>query len=195
MGRTAELATVRSLVDGVRRGRGGVLLVGGEAGIGKTRLLREVAERARDAGLAVVSGRAVEGSGTYRPLAEALADQLREAAPAFFRGASCQAVLGQLLPGWTGDGGRPLSVDLAVRIGEAALALLREAGGDHGCLMVLDDMHWADADTLAVVEYLAGAVRGRPILVALAACDDEPLPGVLSRLTRREEVTALRSDG
>ncbi|GAA1021652.1 hypothetical protein GCM10009556_089910 [Acrocarpospora pleiomorpha] len=80
VGRAAELATVRSMVDGVRRGRGGVLLVSGEAGIGKSRLLREAAERARDAGLAVATGRAVEGGGTYRPLSEALG-ALRSATP------------------------------------------------------------------------------------------------------------------
>jgi predicted ATPase len=161
VGRAAEQATVRSLVDGVRRGWGGVALVSGEAGIGKTRLLREAAERARDAGLAVVSGRAVEGGGTYRPLTEALLDQLWEASPDFSEEPSCRAVLGRLLPGWAGAGGMSLNVDPALVVGEAVLSLLRVVGGDHGCLMV-------------------------------PACDDEPLSGVLSRLIRREEVTALR---
>lgn len=131
VGRAAELATVRSLVDGVRRGRGGFLLVSGEAGIGKTRLLREAAERARDAGLAVVSGRAVEGGGTYRPLTEALVGHLREAWPASSEESSCRVVLGRLLPGWAGDGGMSLNVDPALVLSEAVLSLLRVGAVAH----------------------------------------------------------------
>lgn len=61
VGRGAELATARRPVDAVAAGRGGALLVAGEAGIGKTRLLDEVAGRAAERGLPVLSGRAVQG--------------------------------------------------------------------------------------------------------------------------------------
>ncbi|MBO3748376.1 AAA family ATPase [Streptosporangiaceae bacterium NEAU-GS5] len=182
VGRTAEVAAVRGLVDGVRRGRGGLALVIGEAGIGKTRLLRESTARAREAGLTVMSGRAVEGGGTYRPILEALAGHL----PDFSHGSSrCQSVPGGLLPGWT-------NVDQALVLGEGLLRLLREVSGDHGCLMVLDDMQWADADTLALLEYLAAATRERPILIMASASADGPPSGLLSRVMRGEDVTTLR---
>ncbi|MGW4638586.1 ATP-binding protein [Sphaerisporangium sp. NPDC004334] len=192
VGRSAELAVVRGLVDGVGQGRGGLVLVTGEAGIGKTRLLREAAGRARRSGLVVLSGRAVEGGGTYRPITEALADPLRDLWPALAHEPSCRSVLDRLLPGWTGDQGSALDVDPVLVLGEALLRLLRDVAGDRGCLVVLDDLHWADGDTLALVEYLAGAVRQWPILVVASVCDDEPPPGVLSRVRRRDDVTALR---
>ncbi|WP_066367103.1 ATP-binding protein [Herbidospora mongoliensis] len=173
VGRTAELATVRGMVDGVRRGRGGVLLISGESGIGKTRLLREAADQARKAGLAVASGRAVEGGATYRPLAEAL---------------------GKWHEAWPGCP-EPVvnpAVDPALVICGEVLKLLRAGGGERGCLLVLDDLHWADGDTLAVLDYLTGAFLDEPILVVASVCDDEAVPGVLTRMMRRDEVTTLR---
>ncbi|GAB1819098.1 AAA family ATPase [Herbidospora sp. RD11066] len=173
VGRSAELATVRSLVDGVGRGRGGVLLVTGESGIGKTRLLRAAADRARSAGLAVASGRAVEGGATYRPLAEALS-KWHAAWP------GCPAPV--VDP----------AVDPALVICAEVLKLLRKGAGDRGCLMVLDDLHWADGDTLAVLDYLTATFLDEPILVVASVCDDETTPGVLTRMMRRDEVTTLR---
>ncbi|HSK57803.1 MAG TPA: ATP-binding protein, partial [Actinomycetospora sp.] len=75
IGRDRERDTVRRCVEALRHGTGGTLLVTGEAGVGKTRLLREVIDTA--AGLPVLTGRAVPGGGAYRPLVEALAPPLR----------------------------------------------------------------------------------------------------------------------
>jgi predicted ATPase len=72
VGRTAELERLRQLLTGAATGHGGTALVLGEAGIGKTRLLDEVARAAADRGLAVLRGAAAAGAGAYRPVAEAV---------------------------------------------------------------------------------------------------------------------------
>ncbi len=75
-------------------------------------------------------------------------------------------------------------------LGEGVLALLAEAGGERGCLLVLEDLHWADPDTLDLVGYLAGAVTGTRVLLVLTARDDVVLPGV-ARLAAAPGVTVL----
>ena len=104
VGRAAELAMARGLVDGLAAGRGAVLLVAGEAGIGKTRLLDEVAARAADGGLTVLSGRAVQGGGTFRAVAGAVLvlDDPAHAAHPTLRG--YRTALGRLLPSWAEPG-------------------------------------------------------------------------------------------
>jgi DNA-binding CsgD family transcriptional regulator len=196
VGRDRELTTVRGLVDAVSRGTGGTLLVTGEAGIGKSRLLAEAVARARETGLLVVSGRAVEGGGTYRPIAEALASLPLDAAP----DPSSEALrpyrqaLSRLLPGWSEveaavAGDRPPTVDPLVVLGEGVLRHLTHTGG---CLVVLEDLHWADADTLALVDYLAGRAPAWPILLALSARDDEAESQAVRALAAGSAVTAVR---
>lgn len=179
VGRAAELATARGLVDGVAAGRGGALLVAGEAGIGKTRLLDEVAVRAAEHGLPVLAGRAVQGGGTYRAVAGAviglLDDPAHTAAPAL---RPYRAALGRLLPSWAAPdpaGPAGAEADPVVVLAEGLLRLLRVAlGAAPGCVLRLEDLHWADDDTLALVEHLASAAADAPVLLACSARDDAP---------------------
>jgi hypothetical protein len=71
--RNAELRTLTTVIDAVPSGSGGVALITGEAGIGKTRLLQEARREADLRGLLVLRGRALESGGAYRPLVEAFA--------------------------------------------------------------------------------------------------------------------------
>jgi DNA-binding CsgD family transcriptional regulator len=180
VGRAAELATARGLVDGVAAGRGGALLVAGEAGIGKTRLLDEVAVRAAEHGLPVLAGRAVQGGGTYRAVAGAvlvLDDPAPAALPAL---RPYRAALGRLLPSWaaSADGATAqgaADADPVVVLAEGLLRLLRVAlGPAPGCVLRLEDLHWADDDTLALVEHLATTAADSPVLLACSARDDAP---------------------
>jgi DNA-binding CsgD family transcriptional regulator len=179
VGRAAELATARGLVDAVAAGRGGALLVAGEAGIGKTRLLDDVAARAVERGLPVLSGRAVQGGGTFRAVAGAVIGLLDDPARAHDPTLRpYRAALARLLPSW----GEPdagidpqISADPVVVLAEGLLRLLRLALGDApGCVLRLEDLHWADDDTLALVEHLASAAAGSPVLLACSARDDAP---------------------
>ncbi|HEU5265188.1 MAG TPA: ATP-binding protein, partial [Jatrophihabitans sp.] len=104
IGRDAELATGRRLLDAARAGAGHGLLVSGEAGIGKSRLILELSDDARSAGMTVLSGHAVPGGATYRAVASALLGQRFDpglrTSPALrpFR-----AALTAVLPGWGGE--------------------------------------------------------------------------------------------
>src|SRR4051812_50013380 len=102
------MAAVCSAVTRVAAGRGGVLLVVGEAGVGKSRLLAEAAELARGRQVHVLSGQAAESGGAYRPLIEALlrggGDDLDPGTGA----APYRAARGRRLPGRpVGAGGGP----------------------------------------------------------------------------------------
>ena len=191
VGRRAELATAFGLVDAAARGQGGALLVTGEAGIGKSRLAEELRGRAAAAGMTVLVGRSVDGGGTYRAVTEALARLLRTRValddPAL---RPYRAALRRLLPGIADeplasapDTGAP---DTTVMLGEGVLALL--AG--QPTLLVLEDLHWADPDTLDLVRYLAGALVDAPVLLVATARDDVTRPA-LARLAAEVRTLAL----
>jgi DNA-binding CsgD family transcriptional regulator len=195
VGRAAELTVVRRLVDAAASGGGAVLLVTGEAGIGKSRLLGAATDLATKRGLTVLTGRAVEGAGTYRPIAHALVGHLRGSPPAEQEELRpYRAALRRLVPGMAEDwvepergGGDPLLV-----LGEGLVRLLGAIGAGVGCLLVLEDLHWADADTLALVDYLAGAVQDSSVLLVASARDDWPGAAAVDRLTLTPGVTTLR---
>jgi DNA-binding CsgD family transcriptional regulator len=175
IGRDVELAIVRQFITS---GTGGVLAVLGEAGIGKSRLLSEAAAVAARAGLTVHAGRAVEGNGSYRAVAQALANVsgFSETLRPY------RAALGLVLPAWRLPNDS-ISVDPAVLLGEGLIRLL------DGALLVLDDLQWADPETAALVTYLAESARGRRLLVAIAMRTDEP-----ALLSPTPAMTALTLD-
>jgi predicted ATPase len=110
--RDAELATLRRLVGAAAAGAGGVVVVHGEAGIGKSRLLSEVRGLATRAGLTVHTGRAVEGNGSYRAVAQALAGLLvPKEIPNELR--PYRAALSRIVPMWSAPD-TAISVDPAV---------------------------------------------------------------------------------
>ena len=169
--RDAELATLRRLVAATAAGAGGVVVVHGEAGIGKSRLLSELRTLAVGAGLTVHSGRAVEGNGSYRAVAQALADlSVPDEISAEFR--PYRAALGRVGPAFSAADAS-ISVDPAVLLGEGLVRLL------DGAVLLLDDLHWADPETVALVTYLAEAATTRRLLVAAAVRADEPAPALV----------------
>ncbi len=203
VGRSAEVAVLGRALEQARAGRGRVVLVHGETGIGKTRLLAELAHGAAAARSDVLTGHAVRGSGAYRAVAEALVGHLRAGATVNADAlGGYTGVLGRLLPDWPGGhdargrpdpqpGPEPMA-DAGVVLGEAVARFLAELGREHGCLLVLEDLHWADPDTLAVVQHLAQAVGRSPVLVAASARDDEPGVDTVARLTGLPGLLAVR---
>jgi DNA-binding CsgD family transcriptional regulator len=183
VGRRAELTALRSAVDKAARGTGAAVVVLGEAGIGKSRLVADAAARARAAGVAVLVGRAVAGGGAYRAVAAALAGHLRDRSPTDEGLRPFLPALRRLLPAWTPDGSDPADEsDPTVVLGEGVLRLLRPVAADGGCLLALEDLHWADADTVALVEYLADAAPAAGLLLIASARDDGPRGAALGRL-------------
>jgi DNA-binding CsgD family transcriptional regulator/tetratricopeptide (TPR) repeat protein len=188
--RAREVVLLDGLLDEAARGRGRVVLVTGEPGVGKSRLVAEHVERARSAGTPVLVGRAVEGGGAFRPLADALLAHQRQGRlpPADALGPFAPA-LGRLVPGWAAAGDPDAGLDLPLLVSEGLVRLLRLLGSGSGVVLALDDLHWADADTLTVLDRLAEAVQGLPALLVLAAREGQQ--PALERLRAAAGVEAL----
>ena len=170
VGRGEELHVVQAAVNRLAEGRGGAMAVVGAAGVGKSRLARETAAIASAGGATVLTGRAVTtGTSTpNRPLIEALAPWTRaHAATDVDLGAHARA-LEALVPGTAGVVTDALS---PVFVAEALLRLLPHLG--EPIVLALEDLHWADDETLAAVEYLADAAETLPLLVVGTMRDDE----------------------
>jgi DNA-binding CsgD family transcriptional regulator len=153
VGRGSDLEAPVRMLDA---GYGGAVVVLGEAGIGKSRLVRELTGHARARGLVVVSGRAVQSRQPtpYRPLAEAVMGACRRLRlPADPELIPYRPALGRLLPEWSRPerDAAPVSV---VTLGEGVLRLVKALAGEGGAVLVIEDLHWADMETLGVLEYV-----------------------------------------
>jgi DNA-binding CsgD family transcriptional regulator/tetratricopeptide (TPR) repeat protein len=142
----------------------GVTFLTGESGVGKSRLTVELARIAAERGFAVLAGRAVQAADTARlgPIVEALTEVARTtpmpADPALL---PYRSALASIVPGWSGSTELKPEVSPLV-LGEALLRLLIAIGGQ-GTLLVLEDLQFADPQTLAIVEYLADNLCGEPV--------------------------------
>ena len=209
VGREQELATLLRRLEDIGSGEGGVVVISGEPGIGKTRLLREVSEHAEARGVLVLVGHAYEMDGLppYLPFREALGDYIRRYGLTALRehlGAGI-AQLTALLPELQGR-----MADRALAGGNAtdyARYALFEAVADclctiaqaaqGGLLLVLEDLHWADAASLLLVQYLAHRLAGVPLLLAISARasaldQTAPLQETLAALSREASTARLR---
>lgn len=199
VGRTAELAT---LIDAfVRAGAGEpqALLVGGEAGVGKTRLVEEYAATVRDRGGIVALGGCVEigadglpfapFSTALRQLRRELPDQLTAAAD------GQEEELARLLPELAVAAAREARRDEQgmARLFELTARLLERVAAEHTVVLVLEDLHWADASTRHLLAYLFRTLRtGRLVVLATYRSDDihrrHPLRPLLAELDRLRTV-------
>jgi DNA-binding CsgD family transcriptional regulator len=176
VGRDDELDLLAASLDAACEGRGGAIVICGEAGIGKTRLARSAEEFARERGMVVLGGRAsaVDASTPYSPLVEALqAAPVASRPPVDFGLEPYRAALGHLLPLWAA--GVP-AAEARLLLPEATLRLLRHLAADAGLLLVVEDAHWADADTLGLLDHVADLLRSERVLFILTERSDTPGP-------------------
>ncbi len=194
IGRHAELAALDAALERTVKRRGGAVFLTGEAGIGKSRLARETASRAFSTGMRVLRGRAstLSTAVPFRPLTEALLGLFRNGeAPDYPELVPYRPVLGRLIPEWhepspTGGG------ESLVILAEAVLRLLALAGRDGGCLLALDDLQDADAETLTVIEYLVDNLERQPVLLlATMRAENGPAFDLVSGAGRRAAATLV----
>jgi len=194
VGRGGEFGHLRRLVESMERNTTGrLVLVHGEAGVGKSRLVREVSATAREAGVTVFSGRAVPSGEAYRPLAEALSAALRDRPLPRENGLRPYLpALAALLP----DAGIEGRSDPrgGVVLGEAILRLVTALAGRRGAMLVLEDLHWADPDTLDVLSYLADAADTSPVVLVATARDELDPPQRLVDLANACQADVLPLD-
>jgi tetratricopeptide (TPR) repeat protein len=186
VGRQREREAVRALAEAAAAGRAReVTLVTGEPGIGKTRLLDALVDEVLRQGGRTMRGRAFEAEGV-RPYG-AWIDALRSL-PVAEAAAGLVADLAPLLPEL--DAAAPAGGDRN-RLFDAVVALLgRLAAAQPPLAIVIDDMHWLDEASLALVHYVSRALAGAPLLLAGAARPgelfDNPPALRLSRALARE---------
>lgn len=181
VGRDAELTSLHEQLVHAGRGEGSVALVAGEAGIGKTRLLAELAKRAQRDGWTTLSGRSYDTAGMppYLPFREALRTHLRDCPSDQLTAQLGEdtAEVARLLPEARARLPHVATLPPATpaearyRLFEAVsdvLIRVARTPGRAGLLMCLDDLHWADESSLLLLEHLGRRLAGTPLLVAVA---------------------------
>jgi DNA-binding CsgD family transcriptional regulator len=211
VGRAAEMAALETAFETVRQGSPAALLIGGEAGVGKTRLVGEFTVRAEAAGARVLTGGCLELGADglpFGPFTAMLRDLVREIGADEIVGmlpGSSRAIreLARLLPelassaadGLAGaDGGALASVETAgearARLFEEFLTLLERLAGQRPLVLVVEDAHWADRSSRDLIAFLVGYQRSlHNVLIAVTFRSDElhrthPLRALLAELAR-----------
>ncbi len=206
VGRRDQHEVAREALDRAESGRPTFLIVAGDAGVGKTRFVDEVARGAEAGGWRTLVGGCVQmGDDTlpYAPILEALrrlADGVRPGDLATLLGPG-SSELGRLLPdlvrsptaeAGTGDGAMASGQG---RLLEALLAVLRHLAADRPLLFVVEDIHWADPSTLAMLGYLGRNLGGSIVLIATYRSDElhrrHPLLPFVAELERRGGVERI----
>jgi DNA-binding CsgD family transcriptional regulator len=186
VGRSVEVRALESALEEALGGRGSCVVLTGEAGLGKSRLIRELVQMAGNRGARVVTGRAVPTStaAAYRPWTEALLQLLRsETLPKDPTLVPWLSHLAALLPGIVGDEGPAESAGADAIRGEAVLRLLCRLCPE-GLVVALEDMHWADPDSVALLEYLADNAASQRLLLVVSLRTESPSPA--TELVRRQ---------
>ncbi len=200
VGRELELAQLEAALADAAAGQPSLAFVVGESGVGKTRLVTELAERARAGGSRVLRGDCVqlgEGELAYAPLVSALRPLARDADPVLTGlGPEVLAELGTLLPGIAAAREQGVRPGEQARVFEALLAVLDGLSREQPLLLIIEDLHWADASTRAFLRFLAAALGREPLLVVATYRPDElhrrhPLRPLVADL---ERTRALRVD-
>ena len=200
VGRSLELAQLQAALADAAAGQPSLAFVVGESGVGKSRLVDELMSRAVADGARVLSGDCVElgeGELAYAPLVTALRPFVREGDPVLDAlPADILAELGTLLPGLGEPRERARAAGDQARVFEALLAVLDGLSRTAPVLLVIEDLHWADASTRAFLRFLASTLGDEPLLLVATYRPDElhrrhPLRPLLAEL---ERVRALRID-
>jgi DNA-binding CsgD family transcriptional regulator/tetratricopeptide (TPR) repeat protein len=183
--RDREIAGIDAAVAGAARGDGGMVLIEGPAGIGKTRLIQQARRRAEERGMRVLTAR---GSEIERDFAFGVVRQLVE-------GLLVDADVAERAFAGAARGARPIfgSLDADGAEGDASFAALHglywlvvNLAGDGPLLLVVDDLHWADRSSLRFVAYLAGRLEALPVGVVAGLRTAEPGtdPALVAEITR-----------
>lgn len=210
VGRERPLATLLDAVERARRGSGQLVLISGEAGIGKTRLLEELAVRAAATGATVAWGRGYEGAGTpaFWPWVQTIRGLLgqMEADTARAVLATVAGEIAQIAPEvreLVGDTGSPALADPAAarfRLYGAVTDVIRRLAIGKPVLVLLDDLHWVDVASLELTRFLATHLEPAAILLVGTYRPGDVRPGhalaaTLGELARLPRVTRLSLEG
>jgi DNA-binding CsgD family transcriptional regulator len=178
--RRDELTSLVALMRKARAGEPAFALIGGEAGVGKTRLISELNAEAAQAGFRVLTGQCLELGAEGLPLAP-LADALRTLA----RSTPPEELADALGPAWNGlarllpepmpgSAPGPAAADIqTAQLLELVLGLLTRLSSTRPVLFVFEDLHWADQSTLDLIAFLVRSLRDAPVFLIATYRSDE----------------------
>jgi DNA-binding NarL/FixJ family response regulator len=205
VGRRAELALLGDLLADAVAGDPVLVVIGGEAGVGKTRLVGQLAATAREYGVRVLRGGCVRLGGEGLPLAPVI--EAMRGLPGDLGPSELAAVAGpggpelsRLLhdPAWASGQSQDGNAagDGPGRLFGLLLGVVERLSAKTPLLLVIEDLHWADTSTRDLVAFLAGYLRSGHVMVALTYRGDElnrkhPLRGLLAELVRNRRVSRL----
>ncbi|HEY3258920.1 MAG TPA: AAA family ATPase [Pseudonocardiaceae bacterium] len=195
--RRRELATLEAALRRVRDGRAGAVLVSGDAGVGKSRLLNELCQRARAAGDVVLSGAcldAAEATLPYLPFVEALRELARQHPELIDN----HPTLARLLPDThLHTSAAQHDRDLGqLQLFDALLSAISELAAEHTVLLTIEDLHWADRSSRDLLAFLLSRLSSQKLLVVGTYRSDDlhrkhPLRPLLAELVRLPAVERL----
>ena len=212
VGREAEMATLRSKLVAALEGNGGLVLIGGEPGVGKTTLVRQLIREAEQRGALAVFGRCYESEGTvpYSPFVEMVEQALAIMPPEIVREdlGDDAAEVARMVPELRRrfpDIGEPLELPPEQQrryFFNAVSSFVARASQRFPLMLVADDVHWADEPTLLLLEHMAALMPEQRVLAVGTYRDVElevarPLAAMLERLVRArtvERVSVKRFD-
>lgn len=194
--RRSELAALEKALAGARAGQAGGVLISGDAGIGKTRLLTELCQRAADAGDVVLSGGcldAAEATLPYLPFVEPLR-QLAQRDPDLV---AKHPTLARLLPDQQRPGAGEHDRDLGqLQLFDALYSAITDLAAERTVLLTIEDLHWADRSSRDLLAFLLSRLSSQRLLVVGTFRADDlhrrhPLRPLLSELVRLPAVERL----
>lgn len=190
-GRDEEIEVLRAAVSEAAAGRGRVVVLRGDPGIGKSALLAELAGLAAAAGFELRSGRGDEMAQArpFGPLAQALGLRADAEDPDAAR-------IGRILSGQDelDHSGLPLAGEVRFRVLDTVLGIVDAATAHRPVALVLDDLHWADEDTLRVAVALAERAATVPLLVAVGTRRHPQSPALVTALHALDDIGATVVD-
>jgi DNA-binding CsgD family transcriptional regulator len=176
LGRERELDRLRSCLDELGDGRGGIVQLVGEAGIGKTALLAELAADADQRGFVSLRGRAAQlgGEVPFEVFVGALDDYLDSLNPRLFTtlGGEQLAALASVFPSLAElaeEGVEPTASEERYRTHRAIRSLLELLGRNKPLVIAIDDLHWSDGASLELVSHLLRHRPRSPVLLLVAS--------------------------
>lgn len=207
VGRQSEQADLRRCLDSALAGRGTLVLLGGEPGVGKTRMAEEIAAEGRDRGALHFVGRCyeMEGSPPYFPFVEILETAARQVAPDALRSALADSApeVARLVPSLKtlfDDIPEPLDMpadQARHHLFRGIREFIERAGRMQPLVLLLDDIQWAEESTLLLLEHIAQHLDGMAVLILATYRETElhavhPLARTLETLLRMHTATRVR---
>lgn len=205
IGRSSECSLIADRLDQAAQGKGGIVLLGGEPGVGKTRLAEEALEAGLQRGMLPLVGHAYEEhAAPFITTTEILEDVMRALPPDILRSALGDTApeISRLLPDLRRlfpDVPEPLDLPPEQQqrfVFNAILDFTRRLSESCPLVILLDDLHWADESSILLLEHLVAQVPRMRILFVItyrdvAADQGEPFKRVLAQLSRQDFVTRI----